>query len=675
LARGVHFGTGRAFWHDRAVWHEPEQFSSELNNISLPYLYSLCVRAVCAEVIYRIQRIDIGAEDTTEGRKQNRLRSKSWKIGEIKYMQNITCWNYNQKGHFHNLCSKLVTSRDKEVNMIAGESDDALVCCIENTIEDRIMNSGASFHATYYKEELERFKLRSGKASETSNERLLKVVWWYHVGTTVEACKWLRIGMSMLAFKDNVLDVRKVDIYFCKPGSLEKQKNLSFIMSVKTRKLQSRSCGRIVMLKMVPKIPLQFGVAKRLGRTFRAESTGIRPRIPEEEWRGKDTSLTHLKVFGCDSFVKVKYVCREAMKCTFIHSGSDEMQYRFQDTKSHQVIRSRDITFMDSIHGARFATDSSSLTNLIHKSQVVLVDIPENLAENDSIVAEHGLSSEITQSLDGSSDTSKGSENSGSFEDSGRSDEEDSEDGSFFEEEASRLHMYEYPPESLGLQLWMFNVKEEHNGRKRYKARLVVKGFQQKRGLHEPSYVGALNDTSTQHKSEGFQLAGQEENLECILKEILYGLIQAPRLRYLKFNSFMQKDKAPTWQNSTSLSDSWNEEPCNDVHQVGDEREVKVLRSFNWPPSELITEDGVLLERGVIYRTEVNVLKGRSCPFIFEAREGVIKEKDIDFICVISFFFTPFNWYHEKGKENRVPDLDVLPTEKRDIMISTEHRT
>ncbi|GJW95496.1 retrovirus-related pol polyprotein from transposon TNT 1-94 [Tanacetum coccineum] len=32
-------------------------------------------------------------------------------------------------------------------------------------------------------------------------------------------------------------------------------------------------------------------------------------------------------------------------------------------------------------------------------------------------------------------------------------------------------------------RLWMFKVKEEHNGNKRYKARLVVKGFQQKRGV------------------------------------------------------------------------------------------------------------------------------------------------------------------------------------------------
>nr|GEV48712.1 hypothetical protein [Tanacetum cinerariifolium] len=49
--------------------------------------------------------------------------------------------------------------------------------------------------------------------------------------------------------------------------------------------------------------------------------------------------------------------------------------------------------------------------------------------ENDSIVAKHGLSLEITQILGGSSDTSEGSKNSGSFEDSGRSDEEYSEDG------------------------------------------------------------------------------------------------------------------------------------------------------------------------------------------------------------------------------------------------------
>ncbi|GJR45847.1 retrovirus-related pol polyprotein from transposon TNT 1-94 [Tanacetum coccineum] len=144
-----------------------------------------------------------------------------------------------------------------------------------------------------------------------------------------------------------------------------------------------------------------------------------------------------IEVFGCDSFVKVKDICKEAMKCTFIGSGSDEMRYSFWDMKSHQVIRSRDITFVDSIYKAWSATNSSILTKPIQKSHVVLVDIPENLAENDNIVAEHGLSSKITQNPCGSSDTSEGSENSKSFKDSGRLDEEDSKDEAFSEEGGS----------------------------------------------------------------------------------------------------------------------------------------------------------------------------------------------------------------------------------------------
>ncbi|GJX94212.1 CBS domain-containing protein CBSCBSPB1-like protein [Tanacetum coccineum] len=54
--------------------------------------------------------------------------------------------------------------------------------------------------------------------------------------------------------------------------------------------------------------------------------------------------------------------------------------------------------------------------SVFRKSQEVLVDIPERITE-------HGLSSEITQSSGGSSDTSEGSENSGSFEDYGSSGE------------------------------------------------------------------------------------------------------------------------------------------------------------------------------------------------------------------------------------------------------------
>nr|GEW42878.1 hypothetical protein [Tanacetum cinerariifolium] len=215
----------------------------------------------------------------------------------------------------------------------------------------------------------------------------------------------------------------------------------------------------IVMLKMVPETPLQFGVAERLSQTFRTESTRLRLHILEGEWRGNDTSLAYLKVFGCDSFVKVKDVFGEAIKCTFIRSGSDEMS----------------------------ATDLSSLTKPIQRSQVVLVDILENLVEKDNIVLEHELSSKITQSPEESSDTSEGSKNSRRFEDNGRL------DGEYSENRASSMQRGSKTPQSYSETLsskesvqWKKAINEEmvrkeQDGSKRYKARLVVKGFQQKR--------------------------------------------------------------------------------------------------------------------------------------------------------------------------------------------------
>ncbi|GKA26122.1 hypothetical protein Tco_0712231 [Tanacetum coccineum] len=68
---------------------------------------------------------------------------------------------------FNSILSRRATFRisvqSLEVNMAARDSDDALVCCVKNTVEDHIMDSDASFHATYCKEELERLNLHSGK--------------------------------------------------------------------------------------------------------------------------------------------------------------------------------------------------------------------------------------------------------------------------------------------------------------------------------------------------------------------------------------------------------------------------------------------------------------------------------------------------------------------------------
>ena len=119
---------------------------------------------------------------------------------------------------------------------------------------------------------------------------------------------------------------------------------------------------------------------------------------------------------------------------------------------------------------------------------------------------------------------------------------------------------------------WVYRIKNEHDGRKCYKARLVVKGFQQKKGtdysnifspvvkmstiklvlgmvapenLHleqldvKRAFLhGDLEEDIYMIQLEGFIIQGQE-NLVCKLRKRLYGLKQAPRQWYKKFDSFM----------------------------------------------------------------------------------------------------------------------------------------
>ena len=121
---------------------------------------------------------------------------------------------------------------------------------------------------------------------------------------------------------------------------------------------------------------------------------------------------------------------------------------------------------------------------------------------------------------------------------------------------------------------WVYKIKNEHDGNKRYKAKLVVKEFQQKKGIDYSEIFSPVMKMSTIRlvlgmvvaknlhfeqldvktaflhgdleeeiymiQPEGFIVQGQE-NLVYKLRKSLYGLKQAPRQWYKKFDSFMHK--------------------------------------------------------------------------------------------------------------------------------------
>nr|GEX09470.1 retrovirus-related Pol polyprotein from transposon TNT 1-94 [Tanacetum cinerariifolium] len=256
---------------------------------------------------------------------------------------------------------KLVASRDKEVNMEARDSDDTLVCCVENTVEDSIVDSGASFHATYCKEELERFKPRFVKVC-LADDKTLDIT-----------------GIGDVVLKTSFGTPRGIGAFINGIGSA----------AVKHQRL---------------------GDMSRIGMSMLASKGNI---------MNKDVAL-HL-----------------------LHKSKDPATMILLSNTAVGVT-------VDSICGARSTTDSSSLTKPIQKSQMMLVDIPKNLVEND-IIAAHGLSSEITQSLGGNSNTSERSKNNGSFEDSGRSHKEYSEDGASYKEGGFETLRVRRSTESPGL--------------------------------------------------------------------------------------------------------------------------------------------------------------------------------------------------------------------------------
>ena len=67
-------------------------------------------------------------------------------------------------------------------------------------------------------------------------------------------------------------------------------------------------------------------------------------KLPEEVWIGKELKYSHLRTFGCTTYVHVDLEKRDKLdakdvKCYFIDYDSNIFQYRFWDDKNRKILR------------------------------------------------------------------------------------------------------------------------------------------------------------------------------------------------------------------------------------------------------------------------------------------------------------------------------------------------
>ncbi|KAE8707154.1 hypothetical protein F3Y22_tig00110387pilonHSYRG00984 [Hibiscus syriacus] len=101
----------------------------------------------------------------------------------------------------------------------------------------------------------------------------------------------------------------------------------------------------------------------------RGPSVPLDGRIPEEVWSKKEINLSHLRVFGCISYVHIDSPERSKLdaksnKCAFVGYGGDEFDYRFWDYENRKIIRSRDVIFNKNMMYKDRSTVESSSSNV-----------------------------------------------------------------------------------------------------------------------------------------------------------------------------------------------------------------------------------------------------------------------------------------------------------------------
>ncbi|RVW93766.1 Retrovirus-related Pol polyprotein from transposon TNT 1-94 [Vitis vinifera] len=137
----------------------------------------------------------------------------------------------------------------------------------------------------------------------------------------------------------------------------------------------------IRMEKTIPGTPQQNGVAERMNRTLNEHARiPMEFRLLEEIWSGKEVKFSHLKVFGCVSYVHIDSHARSKLDakskiCFFIGYGDKKFGYRFWDEQNRKIIRNRNVIFNEQVMYKDRSTIVSDVTEIDQKkSEFVNLD-------------------------------------------------------------------------------------------------------------------------------------------------------------------------------------------------------------------------------------------------------------------------------------------------------------
>ena len=239
-------------------------------------------------------------------------------------------------------------------------------------------------------------------------------------------------------------------------------------------------------------------------------------KILEEVWSGKEVKFSHLKFFGCVSYVHIDSDALSKLDakpkiCFFIGYGDEKFGYWFWDEQNKKIIRSRNVIFNEQVMYKYRSTVVPDVTKIDQKKSkfVDLDELTENTVQKggeedkenvnsyvdqSTLVVEVCRSSRITRRpqryspalnylllTDGGEpecyDETLQDKHSSKWE-LAMKDEMDSLLGN------QTWELTKLPKGKKALQnKWAYKIKNKHDGSKCYKDKSVVKGFQQKKGI------------------------------------------------------------------------------------------------------------------------------------------------------------------------------------------------